>query len=967
MNFFIGNDKKNWKTGIPVYGAVKYKDVYENIDIRYYGNNELLEYDIIVRPGADPSRVRFSYEGISALKILDDGSLRVEVDADSFIHKKPYIYQVIDGEKVEVAGNYKLFDNNTFGFQLASYNKEHTVVIDPVVLYSTYLGGSHIDTGEDIAVDSSGNIYVSGETMSSNFPVQSELQQYIPFGYDVFVTKFNPSGNALIYSTFIGGSDNYDVGKGIVVDGDGNAYIGGTTYSSNFPTTQGAIQQVSGGGRDAFVVKLGPSGELLYSTFVGGQYDDYGYGIDIDETGSAYVTGTTSSLNFPTTPGCYKPSQNRDSSDAYVTKISPAGDAFVYSTYLGGSRYETGYGIVVDNAGFAFVVGSTTSSNFPVMNALQAAFGGGQIDAFVVKLALAGDSLVYSSYLGGSLDDQGYGIAVDDTGSVYLTGYTSSSDFPVNNPIQQHLGGQVYDAFVTKINPDGNALVYSTYIAGTYSDIGNDIEVDDFGYVYVAGQTTSSDFPLVGNPISSYMGGRWQPFVTIINESGNAFVYSSFLGQGYANGLIVDDSKNIYIAGSGEGFPVVNAFQPNTAGYGDAFVMKIGTNVNRPPLANAGTDQSVHPGNLVTLNGTVSSDPDENYPLAYLWQIISKPEGSAAELSGGTFVNPTFTPDLLGDYLVKLTVTDTLGLSSAADEVLISTYNVPPVADAGVDQAIIQIGSIVQLNGCQSYDEEGDEINYLWSFIEKPAESNATFTNPTACNPVFVADIHGNFVLGIVVTDIFGASNEDSVLVSFDNLKPVANAGNNQSVGQGETVHLNGSLSFDANLDPITYSWSIVTKPDGSTSAINQPTDIQTDFVADIPGTYVVSLVVNDGFEDSDKSNITVMAISYQDAITQTLQDAIVRINNLDNNVFKNENLKNALTNKINAALDLIDQGLYQDALDKLRNDVLGKTDGCAASSPGAPDKNDWLVTCDAQNQIYPIVMNAIYLLENLT
>jgi len=386
---------------------------------------------------------------------------------------------------------------------------------------------------------------------------------------------------------------------------------------------------------------------------------------------------------------------------------------------------------------------------------------------------------------------------------------------------------------------------------------------------------------------------------------------------------------------------------------------------NQPPVANAGTDQSVHPGNLVTLDGTASSDPDEDYPLTYAWQIISKPAGSTAALSNPDSVNPTFTVDLLGDYVVQLTVTDSLGLLSVPDEVLVSTYNTAPVADAGEDQAIIEIGSTVYLDGIQSWDDDGDTITYAWTITAKPAGSLAVLSDSTSPTPTFVADVQGDYFIELVVSDPWASSDPDTLVVSFDNVKPVADAGDNQSVVQGDTVYLDGSGSSDANLDPLTYSWSIVSKPTDSLAEIDDPTSEQTQLVTDTPGEYVVSLVVSDGFVASDPDNITIVALTYQDATTETLQDTTETINNtLDDSVFNNPNNKNALTNKINAALAQIDKGNYENALDKLQNDILGKTDGCAKT--GAPEPNDWIEDCESQNEVYSLVMEAINLLQEL-
>lgn len=385
---------------------------------------------------------------------------------------------------------------------------------------------------------------------------------------------------------------------------------------------------------------------------------------------------------------------------------------------------------------------------------------------------------------------------------------------------------------------------------------------------------------------------------------------------------------------------------------------------NNPPIAEAGSGYTVHPGGSVTLDGSQSTDPDGNYDLNYYWEIVSKPDGSTAELDDPTLPNPSFTADVYGDYTIHLTVTDSLGLSSYSDEVVISTSNTVPIADAGSDQAIHTIGSTVQLNGCNSWDDDGDTLTYEWFLFATPSGSKATLSNPTICNPTFVPDVYGDYEFDLKVKDPWSTSEPDIIIVSFENVPPVAVAGNNQSVTQGDTVYLDGSESNDANNDPLTYSWIIVSKPDGSNSVIADPTSVQTNFIADMPGEYIISLVVTDGIEQSEPSNITIVAISYQNAATEVLQQTIDVINMLPDDVFKNPKNKNALTTKINATISTIAEGNYQDAIDKLEHDILGKMDGCAET--GSPDKNDWIIDCDAQKVIYPLIKQAISLLTNM-
>ena len=387
---------------------------------------------------------------------------------------------------------------------------------------------------------------------------------------------------------------------------------------------------------------------------------------------------------------------------------------------------------------------------------------------------------------------------------------------------------------------------------------------------------------------------------------------------------------------------------------------------NTAPVANAGTGQTVHPRDMVTLDGSGSSDPEEDYPLAYSWRFASKPEGSIAELSDANTVGPSFTVDMLGDYVVELVVTDSLGAQSTAAQVVIDTYNVAPAVDAGPNQVIIEIGTTVELDGTKSNDPEGDGITYLWTITQKPAGSLTELSDPCSPTPSFVADVHGDYVITLVVTDVFGAAGDpDSVTVSFENIQPVADAGSDQSVSIGDTVSLDGSGSTDTNGDVLTYSWSFASKPAGSLAEFTDPTSAQTGFVVDEPGDYVVSLVVNDGFVDSNAANVTITAISYQEEAIKALLESIDVISNFDQAILKNGNeTRDSLINKINAVLGMIDQGNYATAVGKLQNDVIERTDGC--TTVGSPDSDDWILTCEGQSQVYPLVIDAMEYLQNL-
>ncbi|MBI5675717.1 MAG: SBBP repeat-containing protein [Nitrospirae bacterium] len=588
VNYFIGNDPEKWKTNIPTYREVVYKDLYKGIDIKFYGNNRQLEYDILIKPGADPSQVRLKYEGIKGLKVTEAGDLEITLKEGSITQKKPIIYQEIDGKKVEVKGQFIVHGSKfrikgsqpVFGFEVASYNKKYPLIIDPVLSYSTYLGGGDYDSGFGIALDGSGNAYVTGQTLSTNFPTQDPFQGSNAGSSDAFVTKINAAGTARVYSTYLGGGDE-DVGYGIALDGSGNAYVTGVTQSTNFPM-QGPIQGTNAGNGDVFVTKINSFGSaLVYSTYLGGSDGmDEGHGMAVDGSGNAYVTGVTQSTNFPM-QGPIQGTNGGGGYDAFVTKINSSGTLpLVYSTYLGGSSGDYGYGIAVDGSGNAYVTGGTASTNFSTQGPIQGTNGGGASDAFVTKINSSGSlPLVYSTYLGGSGGDYGRAIALDGSGNAYVTGGTDSTNFPTQGPIQGTNAGNG-DAFVTKINSSGTSpFVYSTYLGGGNDDAGRGIAVDSSGNAYVTGGTASTNFP-TQDPFQGSNAGSSDAFVAKINAGGTARVYSTYLGGGNEDagrGIAVDGSGNAYVTGGTDStnFPTQDPFQGSNAGSSDVFVVKI--------------------------------------------------------------------------------------------------------------------------------------------------------------------------------------------------------------------------------------------------------------------------------------------------------------------------------------------------------------------------------------------------------
>ena len=469
------------------------------------------------------------------------------------------------------------------GFRVATYDPSRPLIIDPVLAYSTYLGGSDTDRGNSIAVDSAGSAYVTGDTASIDFPTTAGAAQTTSAGFDAFISKLNATGTALVYSTYLGGSDS-DHSFSIAVDGTGSAYVTGETRSPDFPTTAGAVQTTLVAGVDAFVTRLNATGSVLdYSTYLlsGGS----GLGIAVDGAGAAYVTGATEARYFPTTPGALQPTHAGGFHDAFVTKLNATGTVRLYSTYLGGGSgaQDIGGDIAVDSAGSAYVTGRTDSTDFPITPGAAQTTLSDRDDAFVSKLNATGTALVYSTYLGGSDYEDGVGIAVDAAGSAYVTAATQSTDFPTTSGVVQasHAGGR-RDAVVTKLNATGTALVYSTYLGGSGDDLVVGLAVDGAGAAFVSGTTESTDFPTTSAaPQTTYAGGISDTFVTKLNATGSSLVYSTYLGGSsldFSGGLAVDGAGTAYVTGQtfSTDFPTTaGAAQATHAGGLDAFVTKI--------------------------------------------------------------------------------------------------------------------------------------------------------------------------------------------------------------------------------------------------------------------------------------------------------------------------------------------------------------------------------------------------------
>ena len=550
-NYLVGDDPARWRDGVPTYDEVRYRGVYPGVDLRYHGTGAGPEYDFELAPGADAHAIAIDMLGARRLRVDGRGDLRATLAGRTVIQRAPRVYQCVDGVRRPLRGRFVLRGPRRVGFALGAYDRTRALVIDPAIAVSETLGGAGADAGRAIVVDAGGNLYVTGETASLDFPrVGAPRRAPRRVQTAAFVAKLDPDGR-VVYSTVLGGN-RFSSGHGIAVDDAGRAYVTGATNATNFPTTRAALQRSYGGGPfDAFVTALDATGRRLrYSTFLGDTHYDEGNAIALDGAGRAVIAGRTVSPHFPRKGGLRAPVDG----GAFVTKLARSGSALVFSAVFGGddrgNHGNTGFGVAVDRQGSTYATGVTNAATFPTAGPLQGALAGGG-DAFVVKIGPAGRKVLYSTYLGGGADDSGRAIAADAEGNAYVTGVTSSSDFPRRG--RQAATGGAGDAFVAKLEPDGGTLAYATRLGGTGDDGGFAIATDADGGAYVTGTTSSPDFPLA-QPVARSGGA----FVSALAPDGASLRFSTRLGGDATDaglGIAVDRSGAVAVAGQSGSTP----------------------------------------------------------------------------------------------------------------------------------------------------------------------------------------------------------------------------------------------------------------------------------------------------------------------------------------------------------------------------------------------------------------------------
>jgi hypothetical protein len=596
-DYFMGS-REHWHTDVPNYSRVRYGAVYPGIDVVYYGNPSRLEYDFVLQPGANPSAIRLQFRGAGHLTITPEGDLAFESAGTRLVQEKPAIYQEDgrSGARRQVQGRYVLMARNVVGMRLEHYDRTQPLVIDPTLIYSTYMGGSAADQITAARLDSAGHLYVAGSTATSDFVATTNTYQATNAGLtDIFVAVLDTTpgkGFPILYFSYIGGTGT-DIPLAMVLDSSNNIYLTGTTNSTSFPTAGSSISTAGAGSNtvSCFVLELNPgissgTSSLVYSSYLGGTTGNQSAnGIALDSGGNIYIVGTTKATDFPVTASAYQSTLN-GLQDAFLCKISPSSSTLVYGTYLGGELEDDGRGIAIGSNGLVYFAANTNSTQFPLAGPSYRSNLIGNYDIVIGAMDMSQSgtgSLVYATYFGGSDNDEVFKLALDANGNLLLTGFTESVDFPVTTDAIQPASGGNSDAFVLVVNPSNPAfLLYSSYLGGDDDDVGFDIEADSDGFLYVTGYTLSSDFPVTVNAPQTGWGRGIDVFVTKLQRgvAGQAGLQWStyFGGTGANSGLALALGKDgtVYVAGyAGSQFPTSsNATQGAfDGGYSDGFIL----------------------------------------------------------------------------------------------------------------------------------------------------------------------------------------------------------------------------------------------------------------------------------------------------------------------------------------------------------------------------------------------------------
>jgi len=829
-----GRNPTNWTTtffynsgstfsGITIinFQEIVYTNVWKGVDISYLMDNHGLKYNIIVHPYAEITAIKFKVTGHLDMKLNNEDTLVIHTLSGKEIIDSGLDVYYSEDHSSKIKARFTLnFD--TYSFNLAEWDVTRAIVIDPLI-YSTYIGGNNVDNALGIVVDSFGCMYIAGCTESTDFPTTTDAFDTTSNGdSDIFIAKLSHNGSSLEYSTILGGS-GYEYCRDMTLDNNGCVYIIGDTNSSDFPTTPGSFDTTFNGVYDIIITKLNKNGNaLIYSTYLGGNGYEYGYSISVDLMGCAYIAGNAYGSEY-------------QDWDVIIRKISANGDSVLLSSYFGGSDSDIAENLDIDTTGNIYITGYTYSTNFPISSdAYDKTFNGynAYSDAFVVKLSYKAGSLVYSTFLGGWYPDVGYDIAVDNKGCAIITGYSMSDDFPVTanalNQIYQIHG----DVFLTKLSPDGNSIIYSTFLSGNGYDYGYSVDLDIFNNAYITGVTGSTNFPTTTNGFSLINKGELDVFVSRINLNNYTLIYSTYIGGGdtdTGNCIVSDNRGFVYVSGSSQSsdFPTtINAYDASANINTNGFITKIATDTILP-LAVAGPDINIDEDTPLIFNGGFSSD--DMVIVNYTWTCNCSIESFSIY---GIMPNHTFPSP--GLYNISLKVTDGVG-NYALDSLIVSVNDITaPIAIIGPDRTVSE-GSLVILNGSASTDNNVI-VNYTWTFND----DNSVIIL-YGMNTEYIFNRPGGYTILLNVTDAVGLWNIDTMSINVtDVTKPIADAGLFQNVDPGCIVFFNGSGSTD-NVQIINYSWTF--RYNGTNVTLF---GVSTEFKFVMSGNYTITLTVSD-------------------------------------------------------------------------------------------------------------------------
>ena len=923
VNYLIGSDSSKWQTGLPTFANVQVTQLYPGINMVFHGNQRQLEYDFTIAPGANPDVVKMRFDGVDNISVSPQGDLVLKIGTHEIRQPKPDVYQTIAGARKFIAGGYKILDSQTVAFEISEYDQTLPLIIDPVLGYSAFFGGNIGDTAWVMALDTNNFIYLAGETFSTKFFTVGAVQTNYAGGTftgDAFVAKLDQTGTNLIYLTYLGGSAD-DLAAGLAVDGAGNAFVAGFTQSRNFPTNNAIIstnpapfnptynyQPPSG-----FVAELNTNGtKLIYSTYLGGKSENFVEAIAVDAADNAYAVGYTYSTNFPVTTNAFQPHFGGTNNttflncNGFVTEIASNDSSLVYSTYIGGTNLDGATGVAVDSSNFVYVCGYSRSFNFPTWNTPTNLPGGHYLngitngavpaanygyDAFVTKFpplngtnspaAQTNQTFSYSMFLGGTNDDVAYGIAADAQGNAYVTGWTASTNFPsIHAPpgltsflaTNGNPGPVASNVFLTKISPNGSAVLNSVEFGGNLVDIGYKVAVDTNGDAFVVGTETSyyTNFPTVnafGSLLatnSSTIIGTHDAFVTGISADWSKVWYSVLLGGTYDTfgyGIALDSSTNVYITGTtlSTNYPTFNAGRysfngtnvingtnnlngNNFTGTNDAYLTKILFGTTVPTAVSiVPTNQTVGLGATVTLNAIVSGATGQ---LSIQWQTNGTNLVNGGRISGVTSSTLTITNAQPGDSSTNYdlivsfpggSITN-IGPTGASLTVL----DVPYIESTSPTNVVVPVGTNVSF----SVTVSGSPLKYVWaangSILTNSAHISGTTNSTFTISDVQTND-SGTYFMNVYEGPNYTIITNTSFTLTVVEPLSIISAPTNETVSPGSTV----SFSVVATGFPLIYQWSAngvsltngnnISGATGSTLTI---TNVQTSD----GGTYTVSI-----------------------------------------------------------------------------------------------------------------------------